>query len=183
MQQERGVAATKSRYQVVLVGGNGAFCRIGAVQVRWNELEGDAGVLHDLFEAGWAFFVEYLKVRRNAMVVEGSVECGIRSNEFVIAAQFEWICNDGITVIIVEDHDVFASATGSDGETICLVRGYLASDFYGLQECHVCSDAGFWEGNGRRRHFWSIVVYGRFGGDLGGPNILLLLAKMSLGGC
>ena len=31
--------------------------------------------------------------------------------------------------------------------------------------------------------FWRIVVYGRGGGDIGGPNILSLLAKMSLGGC
>ena len=38
-------------------------------------------------------------------------------------------------------------------------------------------------GGGWRHHFWRIVFYGRGGGDLGGPNILSLLAKMSLGGC
>ena len=47
----------------------------------------------------------------------------------------------------------------------------------------------FWFGRwipgrgGRGPHFWRIVVYGRGGGDIGGPNILSLLAKMSLGGC
>ena len=73
--------------------------------------------------------------------------------------------------------------TGSDRETTCLVRGDLAGDFVGLQECHFCSDAGFREGSGRCCHFWRIVVYRRGGGDLGGPNILSLLAKMPLGGC
>ena len=33
---------------MVLVGGDGVLRSIGAVQVRWNELERDAGILHDL---------------------------------------------------------------------------------------------------------------------------------------
>ena len=101
----------------------------------------------------------------------------------MLAARFEWLCDDGITVIVLEDHEVFAAATGSDGEMTCLICGDLTGDFDGLQECHFCLDAGFREGNGRRCHFWRIVVYGRGGGDLGGLNILSLLAKMSLGGC
>ena len=44
-------------------------------------------------------------------------------------------------------------------------------------------DAGFQEGNGWRCNFLSISVYGKGGVDLGGPNFLLLLAKMSLGSC
>ena len=42
---------------------------------------------------------------------------------------------------------------------------------------------GSGRGNRCRCPFWLIVVYGRGGGDLGGPNILSLLAKMPLGGC
>ena len=61
----------------------------------------------------------------------------------MLAARFEWLCDDGITVIVVEDHEVFAAATGSDGETTCLVCGDLAGDFDGIQECHFCLDAGF----------------------------------------
>ena len=85
--------------------------------------------------------------------------------------------------MVAEDHEVFAAATGSDGEMTCLVRGDLSGDFDGLQECHVGLDAGFRGGNRRRCHFWSIVVYGRADGDLGGPNILSLMVKISLGGC
>ena len=33
------------------------------------------------------------------------------------------------------------------------------------------------------RHFWRVVVNRRVGGDLSGPKILSLLAKMPLGGC
>ena len=38
-------------------------------------------------------------------------------------------------------------------------------------------------GNRRRRHFWHIVVDGRGGGDLVGPNFSSLLVNMSLGVC
>ena len=111
------------------------------------------------------------------------MEGGVCANKFMLATQFEWLCDDSITVIVVEDHEVFSATAGSDGERTCLVCGDLAGDFDGLQEYNFCLDAGFRESNGRRRHFWRIVVYGRVGGDLGGPNILSLLAKMFLGGC
>ena len=64
-----------------------------------------------------------------------------------------------------------------------LVRGDLAGDFGGLQEFHLGSDTGFWGWNRLRLHFWRVVVDGRVSGDLGGPNILSLLAKMPLGYC
>ena len=115
---------------MVLVGCDGAFRGIGAVQVRRNELESDAGIPHDLFEAGWALIVEHLKVRRNPTVGEVSVEGGLCANYLVLAAQFEGLCNDGITDIVVEEHELFSAATGSDWETTCLVHGDLAGDFY-----------------------------------------------------
>ena len=80
MQREEGVAADEARNQVVLVGGNGAFSGIDAVQVRRNELESDAGVLHDLFEANWELIVDHLKVKRNTTVGEVSVEGRVRAN-------------------------------------------------------------------------------------------------------
>ena len=46
---------------MVLVGGDGEFRSIGAVQVRRNELEIYAGVSHELFEASWELVVEHLK--------------------------------------------------------------------------------------------------------------------------
>ena len=73
--------------------------------------------------------------------------------------------------MVVENHEIFADATGSNRETTCLIREDLASYFDGLQECHFGSDAGFRDGNRWRCHFWRIVFYGRGGGDLGGPNI------------
>ena len=104
MQQEGGVASAEAIDQVVLVGGDGAFSGIGAVEVRLNKLESDAGVSHDLFEVGWALVVEHVKERRETTVGEVSVEGGVRTNEFVLAVQFEWLCGDGVTVIVVEDH-------------------------------------------------------------------------------
>ena len=57
MQQEGGIAAAEASDQVVLVNGDGADCGIGTVLMWRNELEGEAGVLHDLFEAGWSIVV------------------------------------------------------------------------------------------------------------------------------
>ena len=65
---------------MVLVGGDGAFRGVGVVQVRRNELESDAGVLHDLFEANWELIVDHLKVKRNTTVGEVSVEGRVRAN-------------------------------------------------------------------------------------------------------
>ena len=86
MQQEGGVVATEASNQVVLVGGNGAFGGIGAVQVRRNELKSCAGVLNDIFEAGWALVVEHLKARRETTVGEVGVEGGVSANKFVLVA-------------------------------------------------------------------------------------------------
>ena len=143
MQREGGVTAAESSNQVVLLGGDGAFSGISEVQVRWNKMESDAGVLHDLFEAGWKLVIEHLKVRSKTTFEEVSVEGGVSADEFVLAARFEWLCDDGITVIVIEDHEVFAAATGSHGETTGLVGGDLAGDFDGLQECHFGLNAGF----------------------------------------
>ena len=76
MQREGGVTAAESSNQVVLLGGDGAFRGIGAVQVLRNELEIDAAVLHDLFQAGWALVIENLKERRETTVGVVSVEGG-----------------------------------------------------------------------------------------------------------
>ena len=73
--------------------------------------------------------------------------------------------------MVVEDHEVFAAATRSDGETTGLVRGDLSGDSDGLQECDAGSDAVFRGWNRLCHHFWRVVVDGRGGGDLDGPNI------------
>ena len=107
MQREGGVAASEASNQVVLVGGNGAFSSIGVVQVRRNKLESDAGVSHDLLGAGWELVVKHLQARRETTVGEVIVEGGVRANEFFLDAILEWLCDYDITIIVVEDHEVF----------------------------------------------------------------------------
>ena len=153
MQQEGGVTAADSSNKGILVGGDGAFHSIGAVQVRQNELESDAGVSHELFEAVWALVVEHFKERRKTTVGEVSVEGGVRANKFVLAARFEWLCDNGTTVIVVENHEVCAAATGTDGETTFLVRGDPAGDFDRLQKYHFGLDAGFRGGEQKASSF------------------------------
>ena len=85
-------------------------------------MESDARVSHDLFEAGWVLIVDNLKERGETTVGEVIVEVRVHTNEFMLAARFEWLCDDGIAFIVVGYHEVFAAATGSDREMNCLVR-------------------------------------------------------------
>ena len=117
------------------------------------------------------------------MTREVSVEVGVSANKLVIAELFEWLHKNVIAVIVVEDHEVFSSATGNYRGTTGLVCGDIASDFDGLQEYHLVLDARFQGWNRLRRHLWHVVVDGRVGGNIGGPKILLLWAKMPLGVC
>ena len=49
MQGEVGVATTEAGNEVILVGLDGAFSRIGAMKVRSNKLELDSGIAQKLF--------------------------------------------------------------------------------------------------------------------------------------
>ncbi len=68
------------------------------------------------------------------------MERSIGSNHFGFGAGLHGLCEDGITVIIVEHHDVFITATGSNGESASLVGVDLSCGFNGLDEDMVGAD-------------------------------------------
>ena len=89
MQWKVGVAATKARNEVILVGLDFAFCGVGAIKVWGNKLEPYAGIAQKSFEAAGAFIVENLVLGGDATVREVGVEDASGSDEFAFAARGE----------------------------------------------------------------------------------------------
>ena len=156
---------------MVLVGLDGALGGIGAMKVRGNKLKINSLVVHQFFEASRALIVQHLGEWAETAVTQMGVQGGVGADEFMLAARLEGFGEDGITVMVVEDHEVFAAPTGSDRETPRLVGGNFSSDLNGFDEDAVGASAGFLEGRSLRRGE---------GGGLGGPNVLSVLAKVAL---
>ena len=49
-------------------------------------------------------------------------------NEFAFAARSEWFRQDGVAVMVVQDHEVLATAVKCDGKTSSLVSAYFSSE-------------------------------------------------------
>ena len=92
MQGEVGVAATEAGDEVILIGLDGAFCGVGAMKVRGDELEPYAGIAQKLFQAAGAFIVKHLVLGGEAAVGEVGVEDASGSDEFAFAVRGEWLC-------------------------------------------------------------------------------------------
>ena len=87
------------------------FGIIGVMQVGRGKLEGDSLFSHEGLESCGAFIVQSLENGSQAAVGELGVEGGVVSDEFMFAAGLHWFYNYGISAIIVQDHDVFATRT------------------------------------------------------------------------
>ena len=62
------------------------------------------------------------------------MELGGGPDEFSFASVLQSLTEDGITVMIVKDHDVFVAAAGVDREASSLVGRNLAGDDNALGE-------------------------------------------------
>ena len=49
------------------------------------------------------------------------------SDEFVFAVRGAWFCQDGVTVMVVQDHEVLATAGRGDRKTSGLASAYFSS--------------------------------------------------------
>ena len=48
--------------------------------------------------------------------------------KFAFAARGEWFCQDGVTVMVVQDHEVLATEGRGDRKTSGLVSAYVSSE-------------------------------------------------------
>jgi hypothetical protein len=62
------------------------------------------------------------------------VQFGVGPNCFVLAAGLEWLGENVVAVVVVDNHDVFVSIARGDGETARLIAKTFAGDFHSLLE-------------------------------------------------
>ena len=113
MNRKVWVTAAEAGDQVVLVGLDCSFGGAGAMEVRGGKLEIDALLMHEPLQADRAFIIHNLEERADTAVTEVGVEDLIGTAKFLRAALLEGFNQDGIAVMVKEDHEVFAVAAGS----------------------------------------------------------------------
>ena len=50
------------------------------------------------------------------------------SDDFAFAARGEWLSQDGVAIMVVQDHEVLATAGRGDGKTPIMVSAYFYSE-------------------------------------------------------
>ena len=121
VQHKIRVTAGDASNQVVLEGLDSSLRRGFLVQVGVYKLKIDSLAAHIILEASWTFVVKHLELGAKAPIGEIGVEDGVCSDELCFTLRFYRLGDDFITVMVIEDHEVLAAATGSDGETASLV--------------------------------------------------------------
>ena len=121
VQRKIRVTAGDASNQVVLEGLYGALSKVCLVQVGGNKLKSDSLAAHIILEASWTLVVKHLELGAKAPIGELGMEDRVGSNELCFTSQFYRLGDDCIAVMVVEDHEVLAAATGGDRETVSLV--------------------------------------------------------------
>ena len=128
MQVKVRVATAETGDEVILVGLDGAFGSVGVMQVRRNKLEINARIAQKCFETAGAFIVKHLVLRGEAAGGKVGVQDASGSDEFAFVTRGEWFRQDSVTVMVVQDHEVLATAGRVDRKTSGLVSAYFSSD-------------------------------------------------------
>ena len=121
VQRKIRVTAGDASNQVVLEGLNGALSRFCLMQVGGYKMKCDSLAAHIILEASWTFIVKNLELGAKAPIGELRMEDGVGSDELCFTSRFYRLGDDCVAVMVVEDHEVLAAATGCDGEAASLV--------------------------------------------------------------
>ena len=87
-----------------------AFGGVAAVAVGRDALEVDVIFLEGFLEFVGAFVVEDVKGGRVAIGLKARVQAGPGGYDFARLACFQRMGEDGVAVVIIEDHDVLVAA-------------------------------------------------------------------------
>ena len=115
VQQKNRVTYSDARNQVILEGLYGALSRVCSVQVGGYKVKCDSLDAHIILEDGWTFIVNHLELGAKAPIGELGVEDGVGSDELCFTSRFYRLGDDFVAVMVIEDHEVLAAATGGDG--------------------------------------------------------------------
>ena len=88
-------------------------------------------------------------------------------DEFAFAVKGEWFRQDGVTVMVVQYHDVLATSGRGDRKTSDLVSAYFSIKLNFLYIRHLGSDTRFLQRKGKGR-------YNRRIGDVSGGRLVLV---------
>ena len=91
-----------------------------------------------------------MELGAKAPIGELGMEDRVGSDELCFTSLFYRLGDDCVAVVVIEDHEVLAAATGGDEEAASLVRGDFTSQFDCLDQNLVGSDWGIilaWENN------------------------------------
>ena len=118
-----------------LEGLDGAFSRIGAVDIGRYELEGGVPVLSNAVAVGFSgFIVKDLVLKNMAFVAEAGHDAGIGSNAMAVVARLKGFHKYGVAVAVVGQHDVLVAAARACGEATHAVRVEFADGCGGYVE-------------------------------------------------
>ena len=91
------------------------------MEVRGGKMKVDALLVYELFQAGGALIIQNMEERAEAAVTEVGVEYLVDTAKFLWSAWLKGFDQYGISVMVKEDHEVFAAVAGSHGEATSLV--------------------------------------------------------------
>ena len=129
VQRKIRVTAGDDSNQVVLEGLDSALRRVCSVQVGGYNMKFYSLAVHIILEASWTFVVKHLELGAKAPIGELGMEDRVGSDELCFTSRFYRLGDDCVAVLVVEDYEVLASATGGDREAASLVSGCFASQF------------------------------------------------------
>ena len=81
----------------------------------------DSLAAHIILEASWKVIVKHLELGAKAPIGELGMEDRVGLDELYFTLRFYWLRDDCVAFMVVEDHEVLATATGGDGEAAILV--------------------------------------------------------------
>ena len=129
VQQKIRITAGDASNQVVLEGLDGALSRVCFLQEGGYKLKCDSLAAHIILEAIWKFIVNHLELGARSPIGELGMEDRVGLYELCFTLRIYRLGDDCVAVMVVEDHDVLAAATGGNGEAASLVSRDFASHF------------------------------------------------------
>ena len=116
MNRKVWVTAAEAGDQVILVSLDRSLVSVGVMEVWGYKLIVDALLMHGMLQAGEEFIVHNMEERAEATVTEMGVEDLVGTAKFLYTALLQGLNQDGIAVMVKEDHELFAAEAEIHGE-------------------------------------------------------------------
>jgi hypothetical protein len=122
------VAGGEASAEMILPGLDGSFGRVATMMdVRRDALEIDLVFLEGVLEVFRTFVVKNMKIWGVAVELESCVQCSPSFGEFAGLPSLEWLGEDRIAIIMIENHYVVVSSRRLDRKLASLVGVRLAN--------------------------------------------------------